>query len=519
MLNRMAGSAYLSWRSLLGTCNKVYKSVAFQAIFWFFVMYSSLLIFAIPILILFLYRSVLSLVLKVYYKDKYILASGPQAVYATIDSFANVLNITYFIYVDGRCDIETLRKTISTRILARDEKGKQPYGLLLKSTTQKFGFSCLSDKSKTIDFNEHVRFCPGADDPDRVYAEHEYLDAVSKLADNLWEESKPKWELLVTPQVKREGSEEISTAIAVKFQHLYVDGISLAQFVRNCIVDQPAPKLILDPVNPRFPPLPLYKKILLGLQVFFMGPYISLRLFGNDYDPVFSEGPLTGGNKLIGRTKMNISLEMMRRIRKFHNCTTQAVLNSAFIGSFQKMAKRKDIKLPDEAIGATMLASFPYPDEYTNNNTSFAYEPLPINNNNPLGRLAEMEMCMKAIRNRTYALNASLILLELLGMYPTALIRQSTNFFKTAYYVSNVPGVQGSLTIDGKNVWLIFGVGPLLNRIRYHSGVSVYRGTFQISLYIERSKIISNREELEEWIEEYEKEIQLLDAGVRAKSV
>ncbi|CAL8091248.1 unnamed protein product [Orchesella dallaii] len=434
-----------------------------------------------------------------------------------MDSFANVVNITYFIYVDGRCDIETLRKRVSTRILARDENGKQPYGLLLKSTTEKFGFTCLSDKSKTIDFNEHVRFCPGADDPDRVYSEHEFLDAVSKLADNLWEERKPKWELLVTPQVKREGSEEISTAIAVKFHHFYVDGISLAQFVRNCIVDQPAPKLILDPVNPRFPPLPLYKKILLGLQVFFMGPYISLRLFGNDYDPVFSEGPLTGG-KLIGRTKMNISLKMMRRIRKFHNCTTQAVLNSAFIGSFQKMAKRKKIKLPDEIIAATVLANFPYPDEYTNNYTSMAFEPVPINNNNPLGRLAEMENYMKAIRNRTYALKASLILLKLLGMYPAALIRQSAKCFKSAYYVSNVPGIQGSATIDGKNVGLIYGAGSIVNQIRYHSGVSVYGGTFYISLYIERSKIISNREELEEWIQEYEREIRLLDAGVAAKA-
>ncbi|CAL8091237.1 unnamed protein product [Orchesella dallaii] len=419
-----------------------------------------------------------------------------------MDSFANVADITYFIYVDDHCDIETLRKRVSTRILARDENGKQPYGLLLKSTTQKFGFTCLSDKSKTIDFNEHVRFCPGADHPDRVYSEHEFLDAVSKLADNLWEERKPKWELLVTPQVKREGSEEISTAIAVKFQHLYFDGISLAQFLRNCILDQPAPKLILDPVNPRLPPLTLFKKILLGLQVFFMGPYISLRLFGNDYDPVLSEGPLTGG-KLIGRTKMNISLKMMRRIRKFHNCTTQAVLNSAFIGSFQKMAKRKDIKLPDEIIAATALASFPYPDEYTNNNTSFAFEPVPINNNNPLGRLAEME---------------NLISLELLGMYPAALLREFAKCLKMAYYVSNVPGIQGSVTIDGKNVGLIYGAGPLINRNRYHSGVGVFGGTFYISLYIEKSKIISNREELEEWIEEYEREIQLLDAGVAAKA-
>ncbi|CAL8091240.1 unnamed protein product [Orchesella dallaii] len=514
----MGASAHPSWRSLLGTFNKVYKSVAFQAIFWFFVMYSSLLIFSIPILILFIYRSILSLVLKVYYKDEYTLACGAQALLATMDSFASVMDITYFINVDGRCDIETLRKRVSTRILARDENRKQPYGLLLKSTSQKFGFSCLSDKSKTIDFNEHVRFCPGADDPDRVYSEHEFLDAVSKLADNLWEERKPKWELLVTPQVKREGSEEISTAIAVKFHHFYVDGISLAQFVRNCILDQPAPKLILDPVNPRFPPLSFYKKILLGLQVFFMGPYISLRLFGNDYDPVFSEGPLTGGNKLIGRTKMNISLEMMRRIRKFHNCTTQAVLNSAFIGSFQKMAKWKNIKLPDEIFPGVVLANFPYPDEYPNNYQSFAFEPVTINNINPLGTLAEMEKYMKAIRSRTYALNASWILMRLLGMYPAALIRESTKFFKMAYYVSNVPGIQGSVTIDGKDVGLIYGVGPIFNRIRYHSGVSVYRGTFNISLYIERSKIISNREELEEWIQEYEREIQLLDAGVRSKA-
>ncbi|CAL8091245.1 unnamed protein product [Orchesella dallaii] len=309
----------------------------------------------------------------------------------------------------------------------------------------------------------------------------------------------------------------MSTAIAVKFHHFYADGISLTQFVKNCIVDQPAPKLVIDPVNPRFPSLPLFKKILLGLQVFFMGPYISLRLLRNDYDAVLSEGPLTGGNKLIGRTKMNISLEMMRRIRTFHSCTTQAVLYSSFIGSLQKMAKKKDIKLPDEIVVGVVLANFPYPDEYPNNYQSFAFEPVAINNNSTLGRLAEMEKYMKAIRNRTYALNASLILLKLLGMHPAALIRQSAKFFKMAYYVSIVPGVQGSVTIDGKNVGLIYGAGSLMNRIRYHSGVSVYGGRFCISLHIERSKIISNREELEEWIQEYEREIQILDAGARAK--
>ncbi|CAL8147775.1 unnamed protein product [Orchesella dallaii] len=431
-----------------------------------------------------------------------------------MDSFANVLNITFFIFVDGTCDIQTLRKRVSTNILSRDSTGKRPYGILLNSTVEKFGFPCMSDESGRIDFTHHVRLCPGIED-DRVYAEHEFLDIVAKLGDFKWKESRPKWEFLIAPHVKLEGSEESCSGIAVKFHHLYVDGISLAQFLRNCIFDQPVPKLILDPVNPPLPPSTIFSNVLLALQILLLGPYISLRLLGNDYDPILTEGPLNGG-KLIGRTKMDISLEMMRRIRKFHNCTTQTVLHSAFIGSLQKMAKRKGVKLPDEILAGVVFADFPYPDEFPRNNGCLGCEPVAINDSNLGDRLAKLNKSMVTLYRRKYDLKACLILQALLGMYPAALIKFCSHLFKTSYYISNVPGLDEAAKIEGNAVQLIFGIGPLFNRIRYQAGVGFYGGSFSISLYIESSKLISNRNEMENWILEFENEIRCLDKFTKA---
>ncbi|ODM91120.1 hypothetical protein Ocin01_15560 [Orchesella cincta] len=495
---------------LSGTLSRVFKSVPCQATLCFLLYYSTLIVSAVPLALLLFYRFVFSLLLKVVYNGKLKLASGYEAMLASLDSFAQVVNITFFLYVDGHLDIESLRKRIATNVLARDEYGKRPYDVLFKSPEEKFGFTCFRDKSDEIDFKNHVKLCPGVDDPSKIYSEHEFLDAVAKLADYEWDQGKPKWELLVTPRLKREGSDVISSGIVVKFHHLYGDGISVAQFLRNCILDQPAPKLILDPVNPPIPPVSLFQKFVLALQIFFLGPYTLLRLFGNECDPVFCEGALTGG-KLLGRTKMNISLEMMRRIRKFHKCSTQAVLHSAFVGSFEKMAKKKWLKLPDEIIAGVVFADFPYPDEYPKNYACFGMEPVSPNIANPAVRLVEFNKCLETLYGRKYALKASNIQTALLGLYPAAVIRYSKNFFKHSYSISNVPGIRDVGRIGGNEVGLVFGVGALFNCNRYHAGVGLYGGSFRIGVIVEASKIIRNRKELEEWIQEMENEIRYLD--------
>ncbi|CAL8145979.1 unnamed protein product [Orchesella dallaii] len=473
----------------------------------FFGLYLSLILFSIPLLLLFIYRSILSLIFIVYYKRKFQLIDCSSAAYSAWDSFANVVNITFFVYIEGPCNIEKLRSRVSKNILGSGNTSFQPYGILLKAPVQKFGFMCLRDQSANIDFNHHVRFL-NADDTNKNLTEHQFLDIVAKLADHEWPENQPKWEFLVAPKVLKD--DKVGSVIVVKFHHFYVDGITLACFLKNCVVDQPTPKLVIDPVNPPFPSRSFFSTILLALQIFFLGPYISLRLLGNQHDPVFSEGPLTG-NKIIGRTKMPISMAMIKRIRKFYGCTTQSVFHSAFIGAFQTMAGKKRIQLPEETVGGVVFANFPYPDEFPRNNACIGYELIKCREKDPIKRLVEINKNIETLSGRVYAIKSSLILMKLMGLYPAPLIRYFVQFFKMSYYISNVPGMEGRVTFDGYKIEFISGTPPIGNCIRYSGGVTCYGGNFLMGFLVEKSRIIGDREEMEDFIRNFEDEIRLMD--------
>ncbi|CAL8091257.1 unnamed protein product [Orchesella dallaii] len=424
------------------------------------------------------------------------------------------MNINFFMFIDGPCDIEKLRERIAANISQADKSGRgyKPFGEFLYGIVEKFGYFCFEDRSSSIDFNHHIRVCPGADDLNKIYSEDDMFSIVERLYDEEWDQEKPRWEVLVIPNIRKNGKDKACSALVIRIFHMYVDGISFVQFLRNCVMDQPPQKLSLDPVNPPIPPVSFLNKILVHFKAYFMGPYISLRLMGVSTAQTMYEGELKKG-KLMGRTKMNISLEMMKRIRKSYNCTTQGIFHSAFNGALKKVAEQKNVKIADEILAGVTFVRFPYPNEYPQNRASMAMDLMKIGIDDPITRLKAINDSVVQSSRMEIVLWTN-FLITLVGLYPATMIKAMfASLTKFVYFLSNVPGLKGVSMLNNQEIDLIFGMSPLVSGMRCSIGIGCYNGSFCAGMIVNKSELFKSRPDLDLLIQEFENELKYLDAN------
>ncbi|CAL8136442.1 unnamed protein product [Orchesella dallaii] len=480
----------------------------------FFAVYSVFLICLVPLPIILIYRTIFSIGFLIFSKGKYKLVTSPDVVYTCFNSFRNVSNTSFFVYIDGPCDIENLRERLKANILRRDENGNRPYGTFLNSFKERFNLLWLADRSSSIDFDYHIRLFPGWDISTKLLSEYEFFDMASKRIDEEWLENKPKWELLVAPKVtvEEDGKNKICSVVFLKFHHFYLDGISIVQLLRHCIADKPVSELYIDPVKPPIPFVPLRFKIVGILRAIFLEPYEIFETL-TVKDSFLSQKCF--GETLYGRSKMQISKETMRIIRKSFNCSTQAILHSAFLGSLYKRASSKGLKIPEEFVAASIFAGFPYPNMYPQNRAYFGCRKVKYGGVNPIDRLRTMNKFMRNLQQRHYALKSTLILMKLLGLYPMSVIRFIMECLKPCYFISNVPGVRTNASFNGKNVTKIMGFPPLCNGIGFCGGGGYYEDIYGFGFFVRESDIVNSRADMEKWISEFENEICFLEKAAR----
>ncbi|CAL8091254.1 unnamed protein product [Orchesella dallaii] len=484
--------------------------VALQAMGYFIVFYITMILFSVPLLIILMYRFIVSIIFKYFYKGRYKLVPV-SSTFVGQDKVPSVMNLTSFVFIKGSLDIEVVREKILANITRADTKGKIPYEVFLKAVVEKLGFVAFEEKRDSFEIDHHVRLCPKADDPHQIYSEAEMFSAAEKLVHQEWEASKPRWSILLVPNIRKDGTNETCSALVVTIFHVYADGISFAQFLRNCVSDQPPPKLFFDPVNPPIKSLPFHKKILTFIKTFFIAPYILLHLGGCSNEQLLHDDDLKGCNKLMGRSKMRISLDMMRKIRKSFNCSTQAVFHSAFNGALKKIADRKQYKISNEILGGVTLVRLPYPNELPQNRAIMAVELMKVGIEDPIVRLDAINQSVLGLSEKEVLLSCS-CLVELVGSLPAQMTKRVfTSMIRLAYYISNIPGIEGRGTFNGQDVSLIFAMGPLLtNQIRISVGLGCYDNSFCVGFVVEKSKLFGSRSDLEELIDEFENELTYL---------
>ncbi|CAL8136506.1 unnamed protein product [Orchesella dallaii] len=483
--------------------------IALEVILCFLVTITLIIICLIPIPFILIWRQIIAAIFVVFHNEKYKLVTTEGSFYTAWNSPENVLNIGFLLYLDGHCNIEKIRERIKEYILRKDTNGLRPNGTFLNAFFEKYQFLCVSDKSSTIDFTHHVRLFPGSEDIDKRYSEKEFLADVAKSLDEGWLEMKPRWEILITPNVIVEDDGKLRTVLFLKFHHFYADGISLMQFIRNGIADQPGPSLPFDPVNRPNSKVPLVLRVLTAIQSFVMEPYIIFKLLRNTANTFLLEDRIAP--KLLGMSKMRISTETVRQIRKHFNCSTEAVYHSAFFGSLQKTAARKGIKVPPNTLAASVRPILPYEDEFPRNRVYFGYQMLESELHDPVERLDKMNTFLRRLVQRHNALKLMLIGNRLSGFFPMWVTRFVMKFLKLSYYVSNVPGYQELLKVHGVVVSETRGFAPISETIGVSMAAGYYNELLFVGITAKQSPLICNQDDMEILVSDFEMEINHLE--------
>lgn len=416
-------------------------------------------ILLIPFIVFVTYRAILSLIFKSVYRQKYKLMEAADATH-TFDSYANVNTVTLFLYINGVCDIEELQARVEKLFLQYSRSnGKRPYWKLLHLARKKFGFMVWEDMSSSFNVENHVRYFPGFDQRNQIYRESDLFEAVSELSCKEWDYTKPKWEFLITPQLKMDNENQIYSALTVRISHEYGDGISIMQMFRKHIFDKPSPKLLIDPVNPPIPKIPFYVKFVTYLQAFLLGPWCIMKFLSyKDKESYSLKGSLTGP-KYFGRNSMEIPLGMIRKIRKHFCVSTSAIFHSAFCGAFRTMAEKKDQPIPDTAIGGMAYGKLPYPNDHLQNHFTPLGDEYPIGIENRVERVKEIEKCLRAVV-KPYSLLTTSWTYASMGLLPASAIKATLGVVNVMFVVSNVPGLIGDVRFGGYPVQLICGSPP-----------------------------------------------------------
>ncbi|CAL8090653.1 unnamed protein product [Orchesella dallaii] len=463
-----------------------------------------------PLIIIILFRILLAIIFRTFYRGRYKLMCQNDAMFSA-NSFANMNNLTSFTFVKGNCDINLIRERVVKRFINYEDKGHRPYQRFLRGAVKKFGFFCWEDMSKSFDIFDHVRFCPGADDPNYVYSEAEMFEAVERRVNDIWEKGRPNWEILVIPKVKSDSSNNVNYVMVLRFSHSYMDGISLAQFYRKCFFDDEPYKRFFDPINPALPKTSFCQKILFYIRVYFLGPHYFFQLLNIEEDHVYRQGKLQG-MKFIGRTKLKMNRDMIRLIRKTLKVSTTALLNSLYCGAMHKVAKQKGLMIPNEICGAVTVANLPYPNNRPQNRFAFSIQPYPVGMSDPLKRLADIYKKSKnSVKLRNLIATWS-NMMTVHGLFPAWFIERFSKKLKCSYIMTNTPGTEGAYTYNGDEVECIFGCPPVLNTMSHSVGIEAYNDVFTACFIAERTSVINYRDDMDDFVAAFEDSITFLEA-------
>lgn len=194
----------------------------------------------ICILLLLVYRGIISISAKVSRKDLVGMISPSTSVYASDELYGIPnRNVVCFLMLKGRLSVESLQHVIDKKILSvKNSNGAYKYSHLrmYPSKFHKFLFWKLEEEFKV---GNHVIMYDKARDNNRVWTETDVYEIQKNLIRKQWTRFSSPWEILVIPNYRTQssGAREVKTVLCVRFHMCIENEVSWMKLLVQILCD------------------------------------------------------------------------------------------------------------------------------------------------------------------------------------------------------------------------------------------------------------------------------------------
>lgn len=448
--------------------------------------------------------------------------SNVDTAWLRMESPTNLMMITGVMVLEGRVDLELVKRTFADRFLAYPRFSQRPV---------QHGSAWYWEQDPNFDLDAHVvpTALPGRGGKQALQ------ELASRLASTPLDQSKPMWELQVV-----EDYQGVSVLV-LRIHHCYADGIALVQVMLSLTDTTLAGSL--EPRNlsrkRSRPPLGMLERLVRPASRSLNGVLklgwsawreLARMLAHPDYAAAYardglallselagavalSDDPPTRYRGRLGRRKLvawcePISLAEVKAVAKALNCTVNDVLLSSVTGALRAYLVERGDAVDGVQIRATVPVNL-RPLEHSpqlGNHFGLVFLELPLGVANPLERVYVVKQRMEALKRSKQAV-MTFGALTVLGQAPLALQRQALDLLsrKATAVATNVPGPQMPLYLAGQRLQELMFWVPQSSSIGLGISILSYDGRVQFGIMVDRNLVPDPEAVINRFASEFEK--------------
>ena len=384
------------------------------------------------------------------------------------------LMVVNSVFTLDRIDLETLRRLWQERVLQAGDGQRYPRFTKRVVVTDK-GVHWQDDPE--FDLAAHVFEAPGAE---RIDSKAKLQDYIGKMAARPLPRDRPLWQMQLIPQFV-----EGVSAVVFRIHHCMADGIAMIPVMFSFMDrDDPAIEAFVDPTVQVGAGKSGRSKVAVGLLASLLGgPTLVGKALARG-DRSLLHGPDCTGEKRVAWSDA-IDLAIVKQVKNALGATVNDVLMACVAGAFERYAEtRTGAGL--RRLRVSMPVNVRWPDEPMLMENRFATVLLKLPT-----RVGDVRQRVLATKRRMDRLKRSVEPIVMFGaqnvllyVLPSAFGRRLVNFYgnKTTCVLTNVPGPQVPLSVDGRRVrGFVFWV-PQRDRIGIGISILSFSGSVRIGV-------------------------------------
>lgn len=396
--------------------------------------------------------------------------SGQDAVWQqTRDE--NRLVINAVVYVERKNSFDDAVNDFRQLVLERMVNAKKPSGDLLypriRCCIRPGFFQYFFQEDKSFRIENHVFKWEG----DPPSSKEELASIASKLSNEAFPEGLSPWYFCCVPI----NYGEQGFAAVFRVTHSLADGVALTKFLINQLPDKSTPQK--EPV--KF--TASTSKALLLAKAGLILPRFFIKLFLSFADRSILHGPRISGAKKLAWHE-GFELELVKQIKTATGTTVNDVLMSCLSRAIRRYFQRKGVENPPDFTASVpvdiRLSPASKKDLRFQNKFSLIFLKLAAATEDVLEQLqttkARMDECK--LSGEYLAIAAMIILTN--ELTPEFVVSNISDFIaqKTSCVLSNVPGPQNFLTVNGQRIKYITFWPPQRHNIAVGLSIYTYAG-------------------------------------------
>ncbi|MFB6249322.1 MAG: wax ester/triacylglycerol synthase family O-acyltransferase [Salinibacter sp.] len=422
--------------------------------------------------------------------------SGVDAAWLRMDDPTNLMTITAVLVLEDPIDIGAFKSLLRERLLGFTRFRQRVHDPEGRRDGPRW------ELDPHFDLDRHVRrgALPGAAGPE------ELKDLVSELMSEPLDRSKPLWHMELIEDY-RGGS-----AVVARLHHCIGDGIALVQVLLSLTDEHfdparfpttedtrsliPSPvraawraakrtaaagsRLLAEGVESLLHPSHALHRAKQGLS---LGAALSkFALLDRDADT-----PLRGDLQVAQRATWSgpLDLTTVKRIGHAIDAKVNDVLLGAVAGALRHYLAAHDEPTDGDTVRALIPVNLRPPAQAfeLGNRFGLVYLDLPVGLDDRLERVLAVKARMDEIKGSSEAV-AAFGVLEALGYFPTGVEEKAVRFFgdKASAVMTNVPGPQEQLHLDGRRMQHVMPWVPRAGRIGLGVSVFSYNGAVRLGV-------------------------------------